>query len=238
MAITDKAKATLVRLNKISEARDGVDEAQALDSLRGRLLQFVAPIKILSSNAKLLANQGVALSGVTEIGSTLETVKKVSMRFVEIPKSTTLKQGTRWTGLISKLEVLVKKVGEAQTNDWKVFFGSKYFGGISPTQREAKLAQTPQNKKALESYKKLYQNFIAYRLNIPKDAEDFKSLEVMSEQLAQIKFQEDDDVPEDVRKFFEATNTGAGLELLTIEVIEWLRNNNLLSSYIVRAKLN
>jgi hypothetical protein len=236
ITITDKAQTALVRLNKIRESRDGVDEAKALEELRGKLLQLAGPINLLASNAKLLASQGVNISPVPEINSVIDTVRKVSARFVEESKSATLRQGTRWTGLSNKLETLATKMGEVQANDWRAFFGSSFFGGLPPAQRAAKLAPTPENKEALESYKLLYQGFIKYRSNIPKDVEEFKSLREMSEQLGQIKFQED--VPEDVRKFFEATNMGASLELLTIEVIEWLRCNNLLSSYVVRAKLN
>lgn len=236
MAITDKAKAAIARLNKVKEARDGVDEAKELESFRGQLLQLAAPICLFASNAKFLANQGVGLSPVTEIGSAIETVKKVFTRFVENPKSTTLKQGAHWKNLAKKLESLASTLREVQANDWKTFFGNSFFGGLPPSQREAKLAPTPENKESLARYKILYQNFNKYRSNLPKDADDFKSLQMISEQLAQIKFQED--VPDDVRKFFEATNTGAGLDLLTIDVIEWLRSNNLLSSYVVRAKLN
>lgn len=237
MAITDKAQVALLRLNKMREAREGVDEAKALEGLRSQLLQLAAPINLCASNANLLANKGVVLSSVTEIDSVIETVRKTLMRFVEIPKSTTLRQGTRWTGLSSKLEALAIKVGGAQANDWKIFFDGKFFGGLPPTQREAKLILAiPGNKEALDRYKMLYQSFVKYRTNIPKDAEEFMALKAISDQLSEIKF-EDKDIPDDVRKFFEATNTGASLDLLTNEVIEWLRSNNLLNRYVVRAKL-
>ena len=235
MTIMDNAQATLARLNRIREAQVGVNEAKALEVLRGELLQLSGPINLLASKAKLLINKGVVITSVTDIGPIIETIKKVSSRFVEMPKSITLRQGKRWTGLSRKLEELAKKSGEIQADDWRNFFVNNFFGGLPPNQREAKLAPTPENKHALERYKVLYQSFVKYRSNIPKDTEDFKTLRLLSEQLAQIKFQED--VPENVRKFFEATNTGASLDLLTIEVIEWLRSNNLLSSYIVRAKL-
>lgn len=237
MAITDKAKVALLRLNKMREAREGVDEAKALEGLRSQLLQLAAPINLCASNANLLANQGVVLSTVTEIDSVIETVRKTLMRFVEIPKSSTLRQGTRWTGLSSKLEALATKVGGAQTSDWKTYFDGNFFGGLPPAQREAKLILAiPGNKEALDRYKMLYQSFVKYRTNIPKDAEEFMALKAISDQLSEIKF-EDKDIPDDVRKFFEATNTGASLDLLTNEVIEWLRSNNLLNRYIVRAKL-
>jgi hypothetical protein len=235
MLMQEKSQAVLIRLNKIQEAKEGVDEAKTLDGLRNELGQLVNPIKQLASNAKLLSNQGLKLSSVLEFDSAVETVRKVSARFQEEPKSSTLRQGTRWSGLKNKLITLAINIGEAQANDWNTFFAINFFGGLPPTQRGAQLAPTPENKKALERYKILYQNFNKYRSNIPKDAEEFEYLRKLSEQLNQIKFQED--VPGDVSKFFQAIGTGgASLEMLTAEVIDWLRSNNSLMNYVVRAK--
>ena len=52
--------------------------------------------------------------------------------------------------------------------------------------------------------------------------------------ISEIKFQEN--IPENVKKFFEQTNIGASLEYLTEDVMEWLRENDLLSSFVVRAR--
>lgn len=235
MLMQDKAQEVIVRLNKIREAQEGVDEAKAIDQLRLELEKLASPIIQLASNATLLSSQGLKLSPVSEVDSAIETVRKASDLFQDKPQSSILKQGSRWSALKNKLEVMTTKIGEAQANDWKVFFESNYFGGLQPTQRGAQLAPTPENKKALDLYKELYQNFIKYRSNIPKDVDEFKRLRDMSEKLAQIEFQED--VPDDVSKFFQAMATGgAGLELLTIEVFDWLRSNNSLKNYFVRAK--
>lgn len=236
MPLVNNAQTTLARLNKVKASRDGVDEAKALEELHNELLQKSAPIILLSQNAKVLNAEGVKITKVTEIASAIETIKSVSSRFQESPKSTTLRQGKRWTGLSSKLEAVTNKVNEAQTKDWEVYFENNYFGGPHPNQRSATLAPTPANEKALKIYKELFLQFAKYRSKIPQDSEDFANLRSLSEQLSQVTFQED--VPASVKKFFEATSSssGASLDLLTIEVIEWLRNNNLLTNYNVRAK--
>jgi hypothetical protein len=235
MLMTSKAQAVLIRLNKVQEAKEGVDEAMAIHGLRNELVQLTTPIKQLAFNAQLLSSQGLKLSPVLEVDSAVEAVRKVSARFQEEPKSSTLRQGPRWSSLKNKLEALATKMGEVQVSDWKTFFSSNFFGGLPPAQRGAQLSPTPENKKALALYKELYQDFIKYRSSIPKDAQEFERLLDMSEQLAQIEFQED--VPDDVSKFFQAIGTGgAGLELLTAEVIDWLRSNNSLMNYVVRAK--
>ncbi|MEI8574776.1 hypothetical protein U737_15180 [Methylomonas sp. LW13] len=234
MLMLDRAQSMLNRLNKAREAGVDKEEATTLDGLRKELEQLANPISQLSFNAKLLSNQGVKLSTVSEFNSAVETVRNVSQRFQEAPKSSTLK-GMRWTSLNNKLKTLSTKSSEAQANDWKVFFSSNFFGGLPPNQRSAQLAPTPENKKALERYRTLYQHFNKYRSNIPRNTEEFDDLRKLSDQLAQIEFQED--VPRDVSKFFQAIGTGgASLEMLTPEVIDWLRSNNSLMNYVVRAK--
>jgi len=163
-------------------------------------------------------------------------VENVAARFSEETNSKTLTKGRRWSLLIRKLEGLVTQVKDMQTKDWSKFFKDNFFGGVSPDQRRAVLPPTPENAKLLEQYSKLFQQYINYRSKIPQDACEFETLRSLSRQLAQIKFQED--VPINVRKFFEATSAGASLDLLTNEVIDWLRKNNLLGSYVVRARIN
>ena len=136
-----------------------MDEEKAINELRIQLVQLASPIKQLASNAQLLSGQGLSLSPVIEVESVIDTVRKVSERFQEEPKSSTLRQGSRWSALKNKLEVLATKTTEVQVSDWKTFFSSNFFGGLPPVQRGAQLAPTPENKKALELYKKSVPKF-------------------------------------------------------------------------------
>lgn len=236
MPLLELAQTTLSRLNKVKVSREGVDEAKALEERCNELLQKSAPIIRLAQNAKLLRNEGVKISTVPEISSVIETINNVSARFQELPKSTTLTQGRRWTGLINKLDAVTQRITDVQNKDWEVYFENNFFGGPHPSQRSARLAPTPDNERAMKIYKELFSQFSKYRSKIPQDADDFATLRKLSEQLSEIFFQED--VPVAVKRFFEATSSssGASLELLTIDVIEWLRSNNLLNNYNIRAK--
>lgn len=236
MSLLKLAQETLDRLAKIETVRGGVEESKALENLRSELNILSLPFKQFAVNVKILRTEGVRLSVVSKTVDTIEMVKNVAARFSEVPQSTTLKQGKRWSGLTKQLEGLVNLLKDKQTSDWHTFFADNFFGGVPPEKRRATLALTPKNNKLLNSYNELFQKFINYRTQIPKDADDFANLRILSKQLSQIKFEEN--VPDDVRKFFEATSTGASLALVTNEVIEWLRSNNLLSSYVVRARIN
>lgn len=236
MKILEEAKSTLERLEKVKAAAAGVDEAKALELLRIELIALIAPISRLSSNALIYRQEGVSLSQVPELKGVIDVVDKNCELFKATPKATTLRSGTRWTGLIGKLEAIVGKIRVTQASDWGKFFESVFFGGLPPASRFVNMAATPENKNAMERYRTAYQSFIKYRSQPPVDAADFDTLRLLSNQLTAIVFKED--VPDDVKKFLDATSSGAALDLLTPDVLKWLRENELLGNYTVRAKVH
>lgn len=234
MLINENALATINRLNRIKNIRENVDEATALGELHIDLLKCVAPLALLATNAILFVNQGGILTSINDVEATLILITRTSVRFVDNPKASTLKNGKHWGNLSNALEALVRNIKENQVKDWKCFFENNFFGGLPPEAQKAKLQRTPDNDNALKLYERLYKNLICYRSSMPRNEEEYLTLREISDQLSQIKFSED--VPEDVGKFFEAVGGGASLELLTGNVLEWLRKHNSLNSYLVRTK--
>jgi len=236
MSLITNATSTLERLIKLRTASDGAEEAKALDSLQVQLAELASPIKALAAKGSLLRDEGVTFSPNPDLASTREVVQKAFMLFQQTPRATTLRQGTRWTNLITKLQTLAQKTQATFNADWQNYFDQHFFGGLRPEKRGATLAKTPENERVLKKYGDHYQSFIRYRLQPPTSTEEFNKLRELSQQLAEIIFQED--VPEDVRKFLDAVSSGAGLHLLTSEVLAWLRDNGSLDNYVVRARIN
>ena len=126
-----------------------------------------------------------------------------------------------------------------QKQDWKDYFSRKLFGGVPPEQRKQTILQAlPENRKAFERYTYLYQRFSQFRNIVPSTAEVLREVHAFSNELASIQFVENDEVPVPVRAFFNAVSSGSGasLDFLTQEVIEWLRINNMVANYVVRAR--
>lgn len=234
MALLAEATKTCERLKSLRTLADGADEAKAIESLRVELAEFATSVNGLACSGALFREHGVNLSAVPNLASTQESVQKALEHFLKVPKATTLRQGTRWTSLTTKLDTLVDKTKVAQSADWQRHFDELFFSGLPPAKREATLAKTPENERAIKRYREFYQSFILYRTKPPTNSEDFQKLHLLSQQLTAIKFQED--VPEGVRKFLDALSTGAGLNLLTTEVLAWLQENGLLANYVVRAR--
>src|SRR5690606_19812048 len=115
----------------------------------------------------------------------------------------------------------------------------KLFGGGAPEQRKQTISMTlPENQKAWDRYKRLYTRFAEYRNTFPATANELEGIQAWSKELSEIRFIENADIPSAVGEFFNATATGGGanLDLLTTEVIAWLRNNDMLDNFSVRAR--
>lgn len=237
MALITDATSTLERLTQLRTAAEGVEETKALDNLRVDLAALANPINALAAKMAVFRSEGVNLSTIPDLANVKESVQKALARFQQAPKATTLRRGTVWTTLTNRLHTLTNNAQTALSDDWRRYCeNNNLFNGLPPAKREATLAKTPQNEQSLARYRILYQSFIKYRQQLPTSVEEFNNLRQLSQQLAEITFQED--VTEDVRKFLEALSSGAGLHLLTPEVLTWLRGNGLLANYVVRARIN
>ncbi len=237
--LLNESRAVRDRLARMEAARVSVVEATSLSAKANELKTWAAKMKMISERNRLLRQKSVARSTSLDVNPVLQTIKHSSQRFAETPQSSTLVGGNRWSKLVTALGELSVEAETLQKQDWVTHFASRLFAGVPPEQRKQTIVQTmPDNIVALRNYAQLYQRFNKYRNAVPASAEDFDDVQSCSDQLAAIKFQENDDVPGPVKAFFNATSSGSGasLDFLTPEVVEWLRVNNMLANYVVRAR--
>jgi len=233
MLLTD-AKAAHERLQNAQFAKANLDEARALADLQKSLAGKMAQMHVLVARAGMLRQRGVPLSTSPDFSSMRKTIGNLRTRFDQLPTSVTLTQGKHWNNLLASLDSAIATVETSQRHDWSTYVANHLFGGLPPERRKVGLVQTPDNKAALERYTRLYERFARYRNTIPVTAEALDEVHRCSDELAQITFEEH--VPKNVEAFINAVPNGAGLELLTPEVLAWLREHELLGSYVVRAR--
>jgi hypothetical protein len=232
--LLENAKAAHERLQSAEAARVNLDEAQALLDLQKELLLKAMKLHALVVRATLLREHGVVLSPGPDTKTMRKAIDTLRKRFDEKTKSSTLTQGKHWTGLQTELDGAIATLEAEQRHDWKNYFATRLFAGLPPEQRKVGLVQTPDNKIALGQYERLYDKFARYRNTVASTAQELDEVHRCSEALTNITFVED--VPKAVELFINAVPSGAGLELLTAEVIEWLRAQGLLGSFVVRAR--
>lgn len=238
MLLSD-ARNVRARLIRAEAASSGIEEAEALAAKRNELQGPVDRIVTFGRRNTLLRAESIPLSPIPAIEKPKQLIIQNNARFAESPKAATLVDKQRWSKLLSALAEFIASAETLQKQDWKAYFSGKLFGGVPPEQRKQTILQAlPENQKALELYTRRYQCFNQYRNTVPSTIEALREVHACSTDLAEIQFVENDDVPVPVRAFFSATSAGIGASLdhLTPEVIEWLRTNNMLANYVVRAR--
>jgi hypothetical protein len=227
------------RLARMEAAKIDIAEATSLSAKANEINTWATKVQLLSERNRLLRRKSVARSSNLDPTPVLQAIRLSSERFAESPQSSTLVAGKRWSKLVDALGEFTTAGEILQKQDWVNHFANRLFAGVSPELRKQTVVQSmPDNVVALRNYTLLYQRFIKYRNAVPASAEDFDDVQSCSDQLAAITFKENDAVPGPVKAFFNATSSGsgAGLDFLTVEVVEWLQTNNMLANYVVRAR--
>lgn len=236
--LQQNARDCLDRLRNAEKAKAGVEEAQALDRLHKELAAASKPVHDACTKAKVLVQAGVPVTPPADVAKQKQVVASVAERFREKPTAATLKHGKRWPALMAALEEAAHSMDASLKVAWSMYVGSNLFAGPPPEEEERSLARTPKNGQLLERYRRLFRQFSDLRSLVPATPEAITHLRTLSAELAAIQFERA--VPTAVRLFLEATSTttGAGLNLLTDEVRQWLITNELLASYVIRARIN
>lgn len=237
--LLNDARSVRESLRLAENASSDIEEAEALAAKRSELQELAGRIGALANRNALLREQGVLLTPVPGIDKAKQLISQISARFAESLRSDTLVDKQRWSKLVLMLTEFSATAETLQKQDWKDYFSRKLFGGVPPEQRKQTILQAlPENRKAFERYTYLYQRFSQFRNIVPSTAEVLREVHAFSNELASIQFVENDEVPVPVRAFFNAVSSGSGasLDFLTQEVIEWLRINNMVANYVVRAR--
>lgn len=237
--ISEEARKARERLVRADAAMSSVEEADALSRKENELRALVATVTALAERRCMLHQGGVPLSQSADVEKSRQSCRMILTRFTELPKAATLVDKQRWTKLTQSLTEFNAVEDTLQRQDWKGYYGTELFGGVPPEQREQTILMTlPENRDALALYKGLYKRLSLYRNTIPSTAAELEEAQESSRRLSGIRFVENNDVPSAVREFFNATSSGGGanLELLTTEVVDWLRSNGMLNHFYVRAR--
>ena len=237
--ILDEARAIRDRLIKMESASTSVEETAALCAKANELAVLATRVAAFSRRNLLLRERGVPLSPKQGVDTARQVVNLLSKRFAESPKPNTLVDGQRWMKLTAAMVEFSTSTETLQKQDWVNFFDSRLFAGVSPEQRIQTILQSlPENRVSMATYTDLFRRFRLYRNSVPGTSEEFDAVQLCSDQLGAISFIENDEVPATVRAFFNAVSSGSGasLDFLKVDVVEWLQANKMLANYVVRAR--
>ena len=236
MGMLNRATKAEKRLQLLIEASTDVVEISQLDQLRQYLASLNSNAASTAKNSKILSENNVPLTSLPNLKDVQDATEKLANKFSDEPKSSSVFEGKKWANYYGKIALVLQNTARSVESDWTKYFNT-LFGGMTPEQRKSRLIlKIPENKIAMDKYSKLYNEFIQHKNQIPENQEVFQKIHSLVKQLSEISMAFKEDVPEDVKKFFDQTTFGASLDYLTEDVMVWLRENDLLSSFVVKAK--
>ncbi len=190
--------------------------------------------KALLVDANLLRTEEIAKADASVQALALEA-KKVLQDGGNVQD---LSKDSLWTKLTKAAGSANTLLRDAAKTQWQQFVES--LGHVdTPQVLEGRMLKTPANEVLLGTYKNHYLMYqAAVRAELPISsttrtdlANTVGTLQGLSEQLQGT-------APDSVRKFLKAVGSGgADLELLTSEVMEWLRENDTPSRFVIKSRV-
>jgi hypothetical protein len=238
MPLLIDARKASERLRLAQSARDNIDEASQLNDRKRELQNLEKSLAGIADRHALLTREGITPGNIDGLTNTRQAVTAIAAAFNRERRAATLTQGQYWQNLTDRLNQAVNNAQARHTEAWQAYWRT-LFGGLPPTQLQQTIVPgLPENDTAMTRYRVLHGEFDKWRNRIPGTDTDLNQVRTRARELREIRFTMNNDVPEPVKRFFAATvtGTGASLELLTPEVIDWLGKNKMLANYVVRTR--
>jgi len=227
MSLLDQCSNLQKRVRQLEDVQKSAAEAEALSKRLTEAREIKTLVEQSVEKADLLISNSIEISasGIQSIDP-LTPLGKIIQRFSENPEAASLVKFKDWNKFQELSQKWHHELSKAAVSSWKAFVDLKT-QGQSPEKLKSALAQTETNKKALEKFSKIYREMQSLRVEFPENFDQVETVKKLSEQLKHASEEFDYNVHEEVKAFLTAIQQGgAPLELLTHEVLNWLRDNN------------
>jgi hypothetical protein len=229
-------------LNGLQNAKLAFQTRQELSALQQRKreweqqasdrLELVTKARLVDEN--LLLKEEIAKADASVHALALEA-KKVLQDGGNVQD---LSKDSLWTKLTKAAASSNTLLRDAAKTQWQQFTES--LGHVvTPQVLEGRMLKTPANEVLLTTYKQQYLMYsAAVRAELPISVTTQTDLTNVVQTLQGLSEQLQGTAPDAVRKFLKAVgNGGADLELLTSEVMEWLRANDTPSRFVIKSRM-
>lgn len=234
-ALPERVSLLRQKLTRLQGLTANANEASELAALRRELAAPAEALANLVKQEAMLGGVGVKTKPPASLGNLRKKAATIREKFRAERKSAVLKKGTGWTTLLADGEAATKDVQSALQAGWREFRTSVY-SGDTPAVIDKRIARTPQNIQALSDYHQVHAKFSALFLTVPASASTVEAARGLAAELEQIAGKFDFAVGDEVKRFLAAVQAGgASLDLLTDDVVTWLKDNEAADGYVIRA---
>jgi hypothetical protein len=228
MSLLSRCYALTEQREQIKYLRSGEQEAKRLRELSRDISTHLDASRDLLSKYDLFVKEKISFDPVqpSQVLSCLEVLQRIKDQFSSSPCVSTLISKKNWPNLDSSLNSLERLQKDSLRNGWNSFIQG-FLVGNSPEMFENIIVPTEANLRLLSQYKEAYKALRSLKAETV-DKELIEEVRVKGQTIQTIAKQlKDVKAPESVKLFLRAiSNGGASLDLLTVEVVDWLKEQN------------
>ncbi len=227
MQLTNRCGKLSSNIEHLSKLKSGYRETKQLKNKAVSLNQYKQIVKSCLTVTQLFSSEKIIIEQPNDIESIIITIERIENNFLEDPSPQSLTRRNYWTKIEDSLKKLNNSFNKTILTTW-VEFVHGVLPKETPKNLELSIIKTSANNKLLKQYRLLFEELESFKNDLPTKNESFHQVRQLGEKLKEVYSQIDRDVPEDVGKFLTAINVGGGasLDLLTEEVVRWLKGNN------------
>jgi len=227
-----RVRALRERLTRLDKLSSNVDEASALEGLRGDLAGRTTKLDAQLKNQALLAEAAIAVPPPATLLAARKRASVLLEKFRVQTKASTLKRGQAWRSLLEEIDAGSRDLALAVRESWHNY-RQQVFAGDAPAVIRPRLARTRANDATFVEYQRLFNRLKTAFDMLPSDQTTIENVKQVAAELESTAQGFDFAVPAEVKGFLEAVLSvnGAPLELLTPAVLKWLKENDSFDSY-------
>jgi hypothetical protein len=240
MNLKDQAQGQMERLAALQERNRRQQDARALDHRRKEWREMWAPLQGAVERLEWMGLKQVALAGQAKQVALVRSLVVLARTALDAGGSNdALTENGAWAKLGKAVNKAAGLLGGSVQTGWaQLVCDAGEFRPPAAIEASLPLSR-PGNREALLAYRDAYSPYHALaRQQAPDSRDDVVRLRLLAGQLKQVTERFNfDQVPEPVRLFFAAIDSGQGapLALLTAEVREWLDREGQTGNFIVKS---
>jgi hypothetical protein len=225
-------------LEQVRVANQTRQEIAALQIRKKEWEALITQRKTILEKAKIVDVEILSAESVVQTNSAIASLVSTAREKLENGLNVqSLSEENLWTKLTSLAASSNAAIETTTKNIWAQFVDS--LGHVdTPNELESRMLKTPANMTLIEQYKLHFNRYqSAFRSRLPESLEAKSAIESMVSTLNDFRSQLQSNAPDSVKTFLKAVDSGgAQIELVTTEVLEWLKSNDDVNRFVVKSK--
>ena len=231
-------KSLRIGLEQVRVANQTRQEIAALQIRKKEWEALIAQRKTILEKAKIVDAEILLAEVVIQTDAAVASLVSIAREKLENGLNVqSLSEENLWTKLTSLAATSNEAIETSAKNIWMQFVDS--LGHVdTPNELESRMLKTPANVTLIEQYKLHFNRYqSALRLRLPESLEAKSAIESMVSTLNDFRSQLQSNAPDSVKRFLKAVDGGgAQIDLVTSEVLEWLKSNDDPNRFVVKSK--